>query len=227
MMKILRTRVYGYIGWLGSALSGHWKGNRFIDPISFACCLTNKVKEIYSELLERIYHRIEVISDRFELKISSQLKTETGRFTLSITTDDDVTSKNFRALCTGEKGIGKIGKPLHYKGTTFRRVIPGFIFHGNGNRTGCESIYGASFADENFVNQHIGLGILSMANTSLGTNGYQFFICTVKTEWLDGKYVVFGQVVEGFDIMKTVEKVGSRSGMTSKPVMVADCGQLS
>ncbi|TXG60268.1 hypothetical protein EZV62_014841 [Acer yangbiense] len=155
-----------------------------------------------------------------------------GRLVIELFADSTpITAENFRALCTDEKGIGKVGKPLHYKGSTFHRVIPGFRWHGgdftNGNGTGGESIYGASFTNENFKKKHIGPGILSMANTGRRTNGSQFFICTTKTEWLDGKQVVFGQVVEGFDVMKAVEKVGSSSGMTSKPVMVADCGQLS
>ncbi|KAK3200063.1 hypothetical protein Dsin_023478 [Dipteronia sinensis] len=121
-------------------------------------------------------------------------------------------------------------KATPLQGNNFHRVIPGLMFNGgdviHGNRTGGESIYGASFRDENFVKNHIGPGIVSMANTGPGT-GSQFFICTTKTEWLDGKHVVFGQVVEGFDVMMAIEKVGSRSGMTSKPVIVADCGQLS
>ncbi|TXG72913.1 hypothetical protein EZV62_001492 [Acer yangbiense] len=140
------------------------------------------------------------------------------------------TAENFRALCTGEKGIGKNGKALHYKGTTFHRVIPRSMFNGGdlteGNGLGGESIYGDSFADENFINKHIGPGILSMANNGPGTNNSQFIICTDKTEWLDGINVVFGIVVVGFDVMKTVQKVGSISGLTSKPVMIADCGQL-
>ena len=103
--------------------------------------------------------------------------------------------------------------------------IGGDLTEGNG--LGGESIYGDSFADENFVNMHIGPGILSMANTGPGTNNSQFFILTAKTEWLDGTNVVFGIVVEGFDIMKVVQKVDSNSGLTSKPVMIADCGQLS
>uniref|UniRef100_A0A8C2PZG7 Peptidyl-prolyl cis-trans isomerase n=2 Tax=Eukaryota TaxID=2759 RepID=A0A8C2PZG7_CYPCA len=83
------------------------------------------------------------------------------------------------------------------------------------------------FADENFIKKHTGAGILSMANAGPGTNGSQFFICTAKTDWLDGKHVVFGRVVEGLDIVKAIEKVGSSSGRCSKTVTVADCGQLS
>lgn len=93
--------------------------------------------------------------------------------------------------------------------------------------TGGESIYGAKFQDEDFVRKHTGPGILSMENAGPKTNGSQFFICTAKTEWLDGKHVVFGQVVGGMDVVKATEKVRSSSGRTSKPVIIAGCGQLS
>merc|ERR1712167_426378 len=132
--------------------------------------------------------------------------------------------------CTGEKETGRSGAPLHFKGSGFHRVITEFMCQGGdftrGNGTGGESIYGAKFEDENFQLKHTGPGTLSMANAGPGPNGSQFFLCTVKTDWLDGKHVVFGSVVEGMDVVKKVEAVGSQNGKTAKPVVIADCGQL-
>lgn len=141
------------------------------------------------------------------------------------------TVENFRALCTGEKGEGKSGKPLHYKGCVFHRVIPNFMCQGGdfteGDGTGGESIYGAKFEDENFKVKHTKAGLLSMANAGKGTNGSQFFMTVKDTPHLDGKHVVFGEVIEGYeDVVKKMEALGSDDGSTSKKITIEDCGVL-
>ena len=155
-----------------------------------------------------------------------------GRLVIQL--DDHVTpttAENFRALCTGEHGKTENGTVLHYKGCAFHKVIPQFIIQGgdfeSGDGRGGSSIYGRRFADENFKLKHDRPGVVSMANTgSKHTNGSQFFITLNRTSWLDGSHVVFGHVVDGLDILKTIASVPTRNDVPESPICIADCGML-
>lgn len=145
---------------------------------------------------------------------------------------DDIcprTCENFRKLCTEELGVHRqSGKHYGYKGSPFHRIIPQFMIQGGdftrGDGRGGESIYGGKFDDENFRMKHTKPGLLSMANAGPNTNGSQFFITTVKTPWLDGKHVVFGEVVSGMNIVKLLETKGRQGGKTTQRCWIEDCG---
>ncbi|XP_054442614.1 peptidyl-prolyl cis-trans isomerase D-like [Pteronotus mesoamericanus] len=155
-----------------------------------------------------------------------------GRIVLELFADIvPKTAENFLALCTGEKVIGPTtGKPLHFKGCPFHQIIKKFMIQGgdflNQNGTGGESIYGEKFEDENFYYKHGRERLLSMANAGSNTNGSQFFITTVLTPHLDGKHVVFGQVIKEMGVARILKNVEVKGEKPAELCVFAECGEL-
>ena len=188
----------------------------------FALCLFNYSLSIAAKDAE-VTHKV-----AFTVSIDGKTVEEKIVFGL-FGKDVPRTAHNFKAICHDNLTSKTSGKPLSYTGSSFHRIIPNFMIQGgdftNHNGTGGESVYGAKFEDENFDVKH-DIGVLSMANAGPNTNGSQFFITTAQTGWLDGRHTVFGRVLSGMDTVKTVEKVGTRSGKPSAKVVIEVCEEV-
>ncbi|XP_073286294.1 peptidyl-prolyl cis-trans isomerase CYP21-1-like [Primulina huaijiensis] len=186
---------------------------------SFSRVEEDKVEEVY-ETTHRVFLDVDIDKQRI------------GRIVIGLYGQVmPKTVENFRALCTGEMRKAANGKVLHYRGTPFHRVIPGFMIQGgdivSGDGRGNQSIYGGTFRDENFKLKHSHAGTVSMVNSGPDSNGSQFFITTVKAYWLDGEHVVFGKVIEGMDTVYAIEGgAGTYSGKPRKKVIIADSGEI-
>eukprot|EP00064_Thunnus_orientalis_P016473 superscaffoldBa00003278_g16539 len=206
---IPRQSFVGEVGW-------GWQYNQLLNSGTLLSNMQIKKTELRTVLEDRVTHRFQ---DKHK---PNRCLSTAGRIVLELFADiTPKTAENFRALCTGEKGIGQsTGKPLHFKGCPFHRIIKKFMIQGgdfsNHNGTGGESIYGEKFEDENFHYKHDKVGLLSMANAGPDTNGSQFFITTVPTPHLDGKHVVFGQVLKGMGVVKMLESIDTTDDTPEK-----------
>ena len=201
-------------------ISGYWAKNY----LSYKKSQEKKeykisVKEAIATVTQKVYFDVEADGEKLGRIVIGLFGKTTPR-----------TVENFKALATGERGTNEKGITMSYEGSPFHRVIPGFMIQGGdftkGNGTGGTSIYGSTFKDENFSIKHTKPGLLSMANRGPNTNGSQFFITTAPTPWLNGKHVVFGEVIQGMDVVKKVESLGSRSGKTQKKIVISRSGLL-
>ena len=182
--------------------------------------LTQVHSRIFSE---KITHKV-----YFDIEIDS---VPSGRLVFGLFGDQSpITVENFRGLCTGEYGLNADGIPLHYKDSPIHRVFPGFAIQGGDviTKTGAggESIYGRRFRDEPFVLKHQGRGALAMANIGRNANNSQFLILLGKAPWLDGNDVVFGELVQGEQVIDAIERFGSKEGKVSALIKIAESGEI-
>ena len=193
-------------------------------PSYFLLFLIIQISTLHLENIQR------VITNKVFLDISINDKKVGGIIIGLFGKITPYTVENFRALCTGEKGIGKKGKPLHFKGSIFHRIISGFMMQGGdftySDGRGGESIWGYNFKDENFKLNLDCKGLVAMANAGPNTNGSQFFITFSNTSWLNGKHFVFGKVLQGINVVKLVEKYGSEDGKPKAIIRIDDSGEL-
>ncbi|KZW02914.1 hypothetical protein EXIGLDRAFT_713819 [Exidia glandulosa HHB12029] len=142
------------------------------------------------------------------------------------------TAENFRALATGEKGLSQVSQvPLYYKDSIIHRSIKGFMIQGGDftkrNGGGGESIYGMPFPDEDLSQPLDSEGLLVMANKGPNTNGSQFFVTLRACPHLDGKHVVFGRVLKGYEVIEAIADVPTdEKDRPLQPVVIVNCGEL-
>jgi cyclophilin family peptidyl-prolyl cis-trans isomerase len=140
------------------------------------------------------------------------------------------TVENFKqlALCQAGHLSSQTALPLCYKGSKFHRVVSHFGVQGgdftHGTGVGGESIYGGRFQDESFQVKFNRPYVLAMANNGRNTNGSQFFVTTVKAQWLDGKHVIFGTVLHGRSFVDEMESYGTYGGTPTHEMVIVDCG---
>ncbi|XP_056150131.1 probable inactive peptidyl-prolyl cis-trans isomerase-like 6 [Lampris incognitus] len=230
----LRGEVWDYSSNLMCFLDGHLLGNEkeladwaekhwkftFTSPDALYLALT---KDCYSKHLQKTGHEFVFM----DIEIHGE---PVGRMLFELFSGVcPKTSKNFHALCTGELGLSKSNLMLCYKGSVFHRVVPhGWVQGGDispaGRGDGGESIYGSTFEDESFAVSHSKRGILGMANQGPHSNGSQFYITLQPAHWMDKKYVAFGQLIEGTDVLTRIEEVPTHNERPKQDCRVVNCG---
>jgi len=195
------------------------RGKRFLKLVGDANNLGTSLEELDEpgrEKLLSLFSAADIAwTNQGSIRTHAPTSPHVGRLIIELFVEDaPKTSENFRALCTGEKGSSKSGKLLHYKNSKFHRIEKGFMCQGGditlGNGTGGESIYGGKFNDEKgaFKFKHGGPGVVAMANSGKNSNASQFYITFAAAPKEDGKHVIFGRVIDGFDVLKQIEEQG-------------------